>query len=57
MRLNGMQKYHLMDAGEVTPEVITYLMYGRIAAPVLGNGMKITYFLWKLIILLIQARR
>lgn len=46
-----------MDAGEVTPEVITYLMYGRIAAPVLGNGMKITYFLWKLIILLIQARR
>jgi hypothetical protein len=33
-----MQKYHLIDIGEVSPATLTYLKYGRITAPVLGNG-------------------
>jgi hypothetical protein len=33
-----MQKYHLIDTGEVTPAAITTILYGRFTAPVLEDG-------------------
>jgi hypothetical protein len=33
-----MRKYHLIDSGEVAAAPITTLLYGRLTAPVLGNG-------------------
>lgn len=33
-----MQKYHLIDSGELSPAAITPLYYGRCTAPVLADG-------------------